>query len=188
MLLRDRTGERVGRLLVLEYVDAGRPGFGATWKCLCDCGKEKLVTSNYLNRYPHTKNISCGCGRFYKWNNNERGTINSAWAQFKCQAKKRGLKMTITFEQWLNLSQRPCHYCGVERSNTHKRISKLGVDFLYNGIDRKDSAKGYVFKNCVTCCRTCNMAKRLMDEKEFIEWVDRVYSYTKNKLAAYTGI
>lgn len=186
---KDRIGKRYGRLVVLSFVSKGtRPGTGPIWFCKCDCGVEKNFTSNYLNRYPHTKNLSCGCGRFYKWNNTQRGTINSAWAQFKNQAKKRELKMSLTFEEWFNLTQLPCYYCGVERSNTHQKASPFGVDFTYNGIDRKDSTSGYTSENCVTSCRTCNMAKRLMSEKEFLKWIDSVYLYNKNKLTAYTGI
>lgn len=29
----------------------------------------------------------------------------------------------------------------------------------YNGVDRKDNAKGYVTGNCLPCCWPCNYAK-----------------------------
>ncbi|MFA7365478.1 MAG: hypothetical protein WCZ12_03965, partial [Patescibacteria group bacterium] len=31
------------------------------WRCICDCGKEKIVSSGRLTRYEKNKNISCGC-------------------------------------------------------------------------------------------------------------------------------
>ena len=52
----DITGEKYGRLTVLEYVGykAGR----TAWRCKCDCGNETIVTANCL-RTGKTK--SCGC-------------------------------------------------------------------------------------------------------------------------------
>ena len=61
MAIKDETGKRYGRLLVTEYV--GR-STGKTkhprFLCLCDCGKEVVVTGTNL-RQNHT--TSCGCLR-----------------------------------------------------------------------------------------------------------------------------
>lgn len=58
-MLHDLTGSRFHRLLVLEQ--AGRDGGGyVLWRCLCDCGQEK-VTSSRLLRIGGVK--SCGCWR-----------------------------------------------------------------------------------------------------------------------------
>lgn len=48
----DRTGQRVGRLTLIEYAGKKR------WKCLCDCGNEVIVETHSLTR-GRTK--SCGC-------------------------------------------------------------------------------------------------------------------------------
>ena len=50
------TGQRFGRLTVMRYVvkDNGN----TSWKCLCDCGKVAVVSTDHL-RSGHTK--SCGC-------------------------------------------------------------------------------------------------------------------------------
>lgn len=53
--LIDRTGQRFGRLSVLEY--AG-PNSGATWKCKCDCGTYTIVRADNLRT---GKTTSCGC-------------------------------------------------------------------------------------------------------------------------------
>lgn len=54
--LRDLTGQRFGRLLVLR--ENGRDARGkARWLCLCDCGKK--VTKNSWDLGHRTK--SCGC-------------------------------------------------------------------------------------------------------------------------------
>lgn len=53
---KNLTGERFGRLLVLNY--AGKRGRQVTWNCQCDCGQSKIVRALHL-RSGHTQ--SCGC-------------------------------------------------------------------------------------------------------------------------------
>lgn len=52
----DLTGQRFGRLTVIEYV--GTVNQKAKWLCKCDCGNEKIVSTKCL-RNGETK--SCGC-------------------------------------------------------------------------------------------------------------------------------
>jgi len=52
----DLTGQRFGRLTVIECVGTQRGN--ASWRCKCDCGKAVIVKSGNL-RSGHT--LSCGC-------------------------------------------------------------------------------------------------------------------------------
>ena len=52
----DLTGQRFGRLTVIQYDHAEHDG--AHWLCKCDCGNEKVI-AGYLLRNGATK--SCGC-------------------------------------------------------------------------------------------------------------------------------
>lgn len=52
------TGQRFGKLIVVSL--AGRKRHTTYWKCLCDCGRELLVSREHLFD-GHTK--SCGCFR-----------------------------------------------------------------------------------------------------------------------------
>lgn len=54
----DIIGQRFGKLVVIEYSnsDSGR----ALWKCLCDCGNEKIARGKELRQ---GKIKSCGCSR-----------------------------------------------------------------------------------------------------------------------------
>lgn len=55
--LIDLTGQRFGRLVVLERAENSKRG-NTRWKCKCDCGNERVIEGNALRR-EHTK--SCGC-------------------------------------------------------------------------------------------------------------------------------
>lgn len=57
---KDLTGQKFGRLTVIERAGSDKK-WQARWKCLCDCGKETVVTTNQLTS-GRTK--SCGCSTF----------------------------------------------------------------------------------------------------------------------------
>lgn len=185
----DRTGQRRGKLTVLQLLRPGTTKQPPVWLCRCDCGVVKEINGNYLKDHPNVKGYSCGCGRFYGGGGPEQGAIKSAFAGFKNKAAARKLEQKLTYAEWYNLSQLPCYFCGEEKSNTHKSFAVGGIDFRYNGIDRLDSEKGYTHDNCVPCCSTCNMAKRKLTEVEFLAWVKRVYLHNAvNSQVSYTGI
>lgn len=56
-LLKDLTGQRFGKLLVLERADNTWDG-RVRWKCKCDCGTIKEITGEALRR---GDSMSCGC-------------------------------------------------------------------------------------------------------------------------------
>ncbi len=70
-------------------------------------------------------------------------------------AAKRGREFLITFDDFMELWQKPCYYCGT-------KITSIG-------IDRKDNDIGYVTTNIVACCKKCNYMKRALSDTEFIE-------------------
>ena len=167
----DLIGKRFGRLVVISRVPSSN---NARWKVRCDCGKEKEVYSNNLK---HIK--SCGCysvefpsGRI------EYGLAAKriAYKRYKDNARIRKLDFKLSFEQFLNLTQQNCHYCGSGPSNFSK--GNGNGDFKYNGIDRIDNSKGYFIENCVTCCEDCNKAKRDKPYNEFLEWIQKLVQHS----------
>lgn len=54
--LADKTGQRFGRLMVVEFAGRGSDGRGR-WLCRCDCGNYKVVPNSELGR----NIVSCGC-------------------------------------------------------------------------------------------------------------------------------
>ena len=58
-LLKDLTGQRFGKLVVLEYDEEESKKHNKTcWLCQCDCGNKKSILANSLTRKNTT---SCGC-------------------------------------------------------------------------------------------------------------------------------
>jgi len=82
-------------------------------------------------------------------------------------AKKRGLLFSITEELFEKLRGGKCYYC----------------DSIENiGIDRVDNNIGYIKKNIVSCCSTCNMMKRAYDKDYFINQCKKVSNNFKNNI------
>ena len=62
----DLTGKRFGKLTVIEHAGEHIAPCGTKrqlWRCVCDCGAEKVVQSNNLK---NGTTVSCGCHRLDK--------------------------------------------------------------------------------------------------------------------------
>ena len=61
---KDLTGIRNGKLLVIEQAGWEKvpSGFSVSvWRCLCDCGNEKILASRFVSPDSKSANKSCGC-------------------------------------------------------------------------------------------------------------------------------
>src|ERR1039457_590270 len=96
---------------------------------------------------------------------------------------------SLTFDEWYELSQQNCFYCGVEpsqRSNRHTEDDRSSTyarkngTFIYNGVDRINNLEHHI-DECVPCCQTCNMAKNTMPIKFFKAWIIKVYKHFASK-------
>ena len=179
-------GKVFGRLTII-YEHEKIKGRTA-WLCKCECGKEKVVKSEYLKN-GDTK--SCGCLNDEKRTENYKKAIASItkYTPYEAAAIEIYKDMyndgDIAFEHFLELSQLPCHYCKEKPSNIHKSAGKNSKNsekfkkeaiFIYNGLDRVDnSIKKHTLNNVVSCCRDCNVAKRERSQEEFKLWAKRVY-------------
>lgn len=59
--LRDRTGDRIGPLLVSRRGD--NQNGKVTWICSCVCGREVVVTRSVIGRMEREDPATCGCSR-----------------------------------------------------------------------------------------------------------------------------
>jgi len=185
----DLTGQRFERLTILKKSDKTNKRKDIYWDCICDCGNK--ITINGANiRNNHQK--SCGCLRIEtiikntkeRWEKTytDGGSFVCLYLRYKNGAKRRKIEFNLTKEQFKNLINQPCYYCNClpntkTKYNRKYQYSKPKV-LYYNGIDRVDNKNGYNIKNVVTCCFTCNYAKRKMGIQEFLLWIKRVYNHS----------
>ena len=188
----DLTGQRFGRLVVIEvhHKQKMRNGISVFWLCQCDCGQTKVTNSSRLNS-ESTK--SCGClqkefakklGKETSKNRLKFGeaSFNNVYRQYKRNAKIRNIDFKIEKDIFKKLTKENCFYCNSHPYQIHKAVNRQYGEYIYNGIDRVDSSKGYIEGNVVPCCGVCNIAKKSMSKEEFLSWIEQVYNHSiKNK-------
>ncbi len=166
-VMSDLIGLRFGRLTVTGW--AGRRQYRRnyinTWICVCDCGRECVRVQRALLDPGES---SCGCLNKcnVKRKNYGCGSFNALVGAYKRGAKDRGLEFEISVDEFRELTKSVCHYCGAAPSQ--KLTNGKCAPYVYNGIDRADNSKGYTKDNVRPCCGNCNLAKRTMNESEFI--------------------
>lgn len=180
-------GQRFHRLLVVEEV--GRVDQGKAWRCICDCGKERVTTTKMLR---NNSVRSCGCLRTeHCMSISSAGAARIAqmlylgpqeslrrflYSKYKFQARRRGISFSLDKETFLDLVNQPCRYCGIEPAQV-LRVRQNGDELVYNGLDRVNPSKGYTVDNVVPCCWRCNVAKANHPLEEFLSWVSRIAAH-----------
>jgi hypothetical protein len=157
------------------------------WLCKCDCGGEIIVTGHQLRR-----GYTASCGHCHENGLpliRKNGVVarlppgESAFNRWvygmKRAAKLRGFEWDLDKDFVRVLSKQPCHYCGVEPMQVFMRYDMNG-GYIYNGLDRVDSERGYTKDNVVPCCGTCNFCKSTIPVEDFRDWIVRVYSHWIN--------
>lgn len=178
--IKNLAGQRFYKLLAIRPTD-NRIDHKVIWECLCDCGKTCYIRSTYLVQ---GWSKSCGCYKYKGIVVNGKSKLesglsarNQLYDNYKRHAKNRGLNFNLTKEEFTRLTSSNCFYCNIEPLQEQKVKGGNGM-YIYNGVDRVDSKKGYVADNCVPCCGKCNVAKTNRDLKEFKEWIIRLYNAT----------
>lgn len=177
----DLLDQRYGSILVIA--PAENIGTYSAWLCRCDCGNEKIIKSTYLIE---GKSTTCGC-KINRFPNNDP-KLSSAMKIYNNKYKDGDL----TFEQFLELSQQKCFYCGIDPSTATNRLDNVRVNtrrgrenqfsgekgtFIYNGLDRIDSNIGHILTNVVPCCKDCNRAKLALSIEDFRQLITRIYNH-----------
>ena len=180
--LKDLTGQKFGRLIVIKRVEnhIKQPSgqIKTKWLCECECGNKTEVTSSELKT---GKTQSCGC--YHKEKISKplgESTKERVYRDYKRHAKNKNLLFELSKDEFFELTKQNCFYCGDIPSNTSKSEYDNG-DYIYNGVDRKNSLEGYTTDNVVPCCWICNQAKHNYSQKEFYEWIKKVYKYNDFK-------
>lgn len=138
------------------------------------CGNSRRLISSHVGQILSGRGTGCRCatrssdsGPEYKWR----------YQNYIQAAKKRNLEWKLSYQQFIDITQKNCYYCGAEpemRPSHHKRWD---FKFPMSGIDRIDSSIGYDDSNVVPCCSHCNQAKWDYTTGEFLSWLKRAYQY-----------
>ena len=166
-------GKRFGNITVIERTKQ-KKGSRYIYRCLCHHCDSEFLTPAYGLSSGNIK--SCGCiprGARYKPG---EGGFNLLLYEYEEGAHKRGIDFDLTVEQFREITNSNCFYCGVKPESI-KNFSKAKTNhaaYIYNGIDRIDNEIGYLYDNCVPCCTQCNFAKGKMDVNEFIKMVNQI--------------
>lgn len=135
----------------------------------CQCGGTRLTRASLLRRGKVTVCVACSRRDQAKraslatrrFSDAER-IIRARYSEYKLNAKRKARAFDLTVEQFTQMVQSSCDYCGEE-----------GV----LGVDRVDSGRGYTWDNCVPCCSLCNFAKRDLSRDDFLNLVKRIHDH-----------
>jgi hypothetical protein len=100
-----------------------------------------------------------------------RNSLHHNYSQNMRSAKKKGIPVELSEEEYKGLMQQPCTYCGF-----------LDEKKGFGGVDRMDSKLGYTKENAASCCKTCNYSKLCLDPVTFINRARHIASVSTNAL------
>lgn len=183
---------KFGRWTAIEC-SGRRAGIQPLWKCVCDCGTERLVRLYALTQ---GKSLSCGCLRkerlragALRMNELKKlppgeTAFRATYSQYKRRAAERGMVFSLSAQEFKILAQSNCEYCG-EVPLQKNFAGCSNTPFIHNGVDRVDNDVGYVHNNCVPCCKTCNAMKMALTKEQFFSHLLRIAA--KQKLVLVVG-
>lgn len=126
--LVDRTGERYGRLVVIERASdyiAPNGNKHVRWLCKCDCGNETIVDTCQLSQ---GKTTSCGCAR------NERLQIGNVI---------HGGRYDRLYKTYHNMKNR----CYNKNSNDYKYYGARGISICEEWLNDYTAFKAWAYAN-----------------------------------------
>jgi len=167
MKLKDLTGKRFGKLVVVSRAPSKKRS--TQWNCKCDCGIEKSIAACHL-----VSGCIKDCGRVhYELGENHHswkgcGEIGHRYFQHvRNGAKLRRLKFSISLSQMWKLVIKQDGRCALSGVHlTFKRSNGRMVGTA--SLDRKDSAKGYIKGNVQWIHKDINFMKRNLPEETFL--------------------
>lgn len=174
---RNRIGIKKGSRIWVDVYDLHKYSQEKI-KYKCDvCGSIKEVVAQTIfgrknsqyNKTGETFCSNCANKKMYGKNSGAYKHGSVRYPEYRYNARKRKIKFNLSPEQFKEIISKECHYCGGFSIDRNKKSSG-------NGVDRKDSAVGYVLHNCVPCCATCNFIKNNMRYKDFIDYIKKLYN------------
>lgn len=174
MKLKDLTGRRFGRLVVISLHSS--ENYIYKWLCKCDCGNEKIVTRNAL-----TTGCTNSCGCLKK----ELQTIHGMW---KTPEYRTWIRIKTRCENkntpyYSNYGGRGISVCKEWSESFEKFYADMGKrPSSQHSIERKDNNGNYEPSNCVWATRTeqqhnIRKQKNNTSGANGVEWMERLGKY-----------
>jgi hypothetical protein len=179
----DLTGQRFGKLIVLNLASTSTPSGERMWNCVCDCGNYKTVQRKHL-RSGFTKTCGCGAHPQNKENKSWKGyeeISKDFYSNIKRGAESRNIEFDITIEDLWELflqQDRKCALSGLEITFSKIRKDTLGKTI---SLDRIDSSKGYIKGNIQFVHKHINIMKNSFDQDYFISLCEQIINHNKTK-------
>jgi hypothetical protein len=170
-------GQQFGALTVTA--EAPRRNTRRHWYCRCQCGREIIAETSHLRTGRKT---SCGCQTVRRIKNRRVPPGQSLWnylyASYRRNARMKNIQFSLDLPRLMHLCRQPCYYCGAP---PHRLLRRKGCpdELFVNGIDRLNNRLGYIHRNVVPCCYTCNYRKSDSHVHDFLRWIARVAHHRK---------
>lgn len=176
-----KSGDRFGKLVAISFSHRDAK-YRHHWLFKCDCGNNKVISIANVKQYPSFKNSTTSCGCIAKARILAIGeaSFNNLFSKYKRISKIKNLEFLLSKEEFRKLTQSNCSYCGANPQQIIKQTRANG-EYLYNGIDRIDSSKGYTIQNCISCCGICNKMKLDHDIEFFYNHINKIIQQRKSK-------
>jgi len=104
-----------------------------------------------------------------------KSNVMHVYTRYKVRSNEYSREFDIPIKEFERLTSSPCHYCGALPQTISDR--RPSDPYLWNGLDRVDSNKGYTIDNVVPCCTICNRAKNDMQYEDFVNWLDQIADF-----------
>lgn len=178
----DLKDKKFHHITLLRPTRSGGAGVGRVWLGQCDCGRLKEYRATDV---ANGRVKSCGkCenhlallkGRPPKTSSREAG-LRAHLRRYINSALKRKIPWHLSPEQFAEITEQECTYCGAlprgYKARIHAKRRRTSTTIM-NGIDRVNSQKGYTPDNVVPCCSVCNRMKMALEVDVFISQCKKI--------------
>lgn len=101
------------------------------------------------------------------YNVERKNNTEKHYTEYKKSALQRNIWFELTKDEFKSTVGQPCFYC-----ESYNENEVIGIDRLYSDL-------GYCMKNCVPCCKVCNVMKNDLSPLEF---VNHLQKFTKEPI------
>lgn len=162
----DIAGKRSGYLTIIEQVEIG--SHGSKWKCICDCGVEKVIDGRVLKEESVK---SCGCK-----------TKEMLSDHFRIH----GMKSSKLYRQWNSMKSR-CKYTGKGTENHNGKGIKACDEWADSFVAFKDWAYANGYQEGLTLDRINNDGDYTPENCRWVDWIVQNNNKSDNHILEING-